>query len=219
MIRILLADDEALARDGLRAVLGTQPDLEVVAEAVDGRNAIEAAVELEPDVAILDVRMPRMDGLAATEEITRRCARTRVLILTTFDLDENVYLALRGGAAGFLLKDATRDQLIQAVRAVAAGETPLSPRLTRRLIEHWMRRPPRRSSAPPGLDELTERERDVFGLVARGLTNAEIARQLGIGEGTVKTHVAHLLMKLELRDRTQAVILAYESGLEPPADH
>jgi DNA-binding NarL/FixJ family response regulator len=141
-----------------------------------------------------------------------------VLILTTFDLDENVYLALRAGAAGFLLKDATRDQLVQAVRAVAAGETPLSPRLTRRLIEHWVRRPPKRTSAPPGLDDLTEREREVFALVARGLTNAEIARQLGIGEGTVKTHVAHLLMKLELRDRTQAVILAYEAGLEPSAE-
>jgi DNA-binding NarL/FixJ family response regulator len=218
VIRVLLADDEPLARDGLRAVLGTQPDLEVIAEAADGRTAVDAASELEPDVAIVDIRMPRMDGLAATEEIVRRCPRTRVLILTTFDLDENVYLALRAGAAGFLLKDATRDQLVQAVRAVAAGETPLSPRLTRRLIEHWVRRPPKRSSAPPGLDDLTEREREVFALVARGLTNAEIARQLGIGEGTVKTHVAHLLMKLELRDRTQAVILAYEAGLEPSVD-
>jgi DNA-binding NarL/FixJ family response regulator len=214
MIRVLLADDEALARDGLRAVLGTQPDFEVVAEAVDGRAAVDAASEMEPDVAILDIRMPRMDGLAATDEIVRRCPGTRVLILTTFDLDENVYRALRAGAAGFLLKDSTREQLIEAVRAVAAGETPLSPRLTRRLIEHWVRRPPRHASSPPGFDDLTEREREVFRLVARGLTNAEVARELGIGEGTVKTHVAHLLMKLELRDRTQAVILAYEAGLE-----
>jgi DNA-binding NarL/FixJ family response regulator len=213
MIRVLLADDEPLVRDGLRSVLEALPDLQIVADAADGLAAVDAAVELNPDVAILDIRMPRLDGLAATEEIVRRCPGTRVLILTTFDLDENVYRALRAGAAGFLLKDATRQQLHQAVRAVAAGETALSPQLTRRLVEHWVSRPPRREGPAPALSELTARERDVFRLVARGLTNAEIAHELGIGEGTVKTHVAHLLMKLDLRDRTQAVILAYEAGL------
>lgn len=214
MIRVLISDDEPLARDGLRAVLEVQPDFEIVAEAGDGRAAVDAAVEMKPDVAILDIRMPRMDGLAATEEIVARCPQTRVLILTTFDLDENVYRALRAGATGFVLKDATREQLHQAVRAVASGDTALSPRLVLRLIEHWLRRPPRDATASRALSQLTERERDVFRLVARGLTNAEIARELGIGEGTVKTHVAHLLMKLELRDRTQAVIWAYESGLD-----
>lgn len=213
MIRVLVADDEPLARDGLRAVLGTQPDIEVVSEAADGRSAVAEAVNLAPDVAILDIRMPIMDGLAATEAIAQRCPQTRVLILTTFDLDENVYRALRSGAAGFLLKEATREQLIDAVRAVARGDTPLSPRLTRRLIEHYVQRPPASSATRRNLEELTLREREVFELVARGLSNAEIARELGVGEGTVKTHVARLLMKLEVRDRTQAVIVAYEAGI------
>ena len=213
MIRVLVADDEPLARDGIRSVLGTQPDIMVVAEAADGRSAVAAAADAAPDVALLDIRMPIMDGLAATEAIVQRCPDTRVLILTTFDLDENVYRALRAGAAGFLLKDATREQLVEAVRAVARGDTPLSPRLTRRLVEHYVLRPPRSSAAPRGLMELTQREREVFDLVARGLSNHEIAQHLGIGEGTVKTHVARLLMKLEVRDRTQVVILAYEAGI------
>lgn len=213
MIRVIIADDEPLARDGLRSVLGTQPDIEVISEAADGRSAVAEAVRFAPDVAVLDIRMPVMDGLAATEAILQRCPETRVLILTTFDLDENVYRALRAGAGGFLLKDATREQLIEAVRAVARGDTPLSPRLTKRLIEHYVRRPPAAPAVRRGLADLTQREREVFELVARGLSNAEIARELGVGEGTVKTHVARLLMKLEVRDRTQAVILAYEAGI------
>lgn len=213
MIRVLIADDEPLARDGVRSVLGTQQDILIVSEAADGRAAVAGAIELAPDVALLDIRMPVMDGLAATEAIRERCPKTRVLILTTFDLDENVYRALQAGAAGFLLKDATREQLVEAVRAVARGDTPLSPRLTRRLVDHYVQRPPRASMTPQGLAELTQREREVFDLVARGLSNIEIAQRLGIGEGTVKTHVARLLMKLEVRDRTQIVILAYEAGI------
>ena len=213
MIRVLVADDESLARDGLRAVLGAQPDIDVVAEVGNGRDALAAAIELAPDVAVVDVRMPLMDGLTATEKIVARCPGTRVIILTTFDLDENVYRALKAGAAGFLLKDATRDQLIGAVRAAADGETPLSPRLTRRLVQHYVSRPPHPAKMPAGFNELTDREREVFRLVARGLSNLEISGELGIGEGTVKTHVAHVLMKLQVRDRTQAVILAYEAGI------
>ncbi len=213
MIRVLIADDQPLARDGIAAVLQTQPDIEIVGQARDGREAVQMARRLCPDVALLDIRMPVMDGLQATGEILGSSTGTSVLVLTTFDLDEYIFAALKAGAAGFLLKDATREEIIDAIRAVARGDMPLAPAVTRRLVEHFVRRSTIDPAAKSSLSELTERETEVLKVVAKGLTNAEIATTLGIGEATVKTHVARLLMKLEVRDRVQAVIFAYESGL------
>jgi DNA-binding NarL/FixJ family response regulator len=209
----LIADDQALARDGVAAVLQTQQDIEVVAQVGNGRDAVEAARRLLPDVALLDIRMPVLDGIKATAEIIGTCPATAILVLTTFDLDEYIYAALKAGASGFLIKDATREQIIDAVRSVARGDTVLAPAVTRRLVERYVARAAIASSSKSRLSELTERETEVLMSVAKGLTNAEIATQLGIGEATVKTHVTHVLTKLDLRDRIQVVIFAYESGL------
>ncbi|MGY2129418.1 response regulator [Blastococcus sp. SYSU DS0617] len=198
-------------------MLETEPDLSVVAEAADGAEAVRLAGELRPDIALLDIRMPGMDGLEAARRILADAGGTRVLMLTTFDLDEYVYEALRIGAGGFLLKDTTAERLVEGIRAVAAGEALLAPAVTRRLIEEFTRRPPDRPR-PAVVDRLTARELEVFGLVARGLSNAEISRQLFLGETTVKTHVARVLAKLDLRDRIQAVVLAYESGVVRPGE-
>ena len=213
MIRVLIADDQALARDGVAAVLQTQQDIEVVAQVGNGRDAVQAARRLLPDVALLDIRMPVLDGIKATTEIIGTCPATAILVLTTFDLDEYIYAALKAGASGFLIKDATREQIIAAVRSVAKGDTVLAPAVTRRLVERYVARAAIASSSKSRLSELTERETEVLMSVAKGLTNAEIATQLGIGEATVKTHVTHVLIKLDLRDRIQVVIFAYESGL------
>jgi DNA-binding NarL/FixJ family response regulator len=217
-IGVLIADDEALVRSGFRMVLEAEDDIEVVGEAATGRQAISGASRLKPDVVLMDVRMPELDGIAATREIAGNEAdgSARVLILTTFDLDEYVYDALGAGASGFLLKDAPPEQLIAGIRVVASGEALLAPAVTRRLIEDFSRARPARTEPPPGTDELTPRELEVWGLLARGLSNAEIAESLVVGETTVKTHVARVLMKLGLRDRVQAVVLAYESGLVTP---
>ena len=222
-VRVLVVDDQALVRAGLGVILGAQPDMEVVGEAADGFEAVEAAGRLRPDVVLMDIRMPRLDGLEATRRILEAGAeaRPRVMILTTFDTDEHVFEALRAGASGFLLKDAPREQLVQAVRTVAAGEALLAPSVTRRLIEQFSRRPVRneRSTAAAGaLSSLTAREREVLDAMARGLSNAEMAAALFVGEATVKSHVAHVLMKLGLRDRVQAVIFAYESGVVTPGE-
>ena len=217
-IGVLIADDEALVRSGFRMVLEAEDDLEVIGEAATGRQAIDSARRLKPDVVLMDVRMPELDGIAATKEIAagENDGSPRVLILTTFDLDEYVYDALGAGASGFLLKDAPPEQLIAGIRVVASGEALLAPAVTRRLIEDFSRARPARGEELPGADELTPREREVWGLLARGLSNSEIAESLVVGETTVKTHVARVLMKLGLRDRVQAVVLAYESGLVTP---
>ena len=212
-LRLLIADDQALMRAGFRMILEAQPDLRVVAEAADGVEAVELARRHSPDVILMDIRMPRMDGV----EATRRLAGHRVLILTTFNLDEYVVEALRAGASGFLLKDAPPEELVRAVRVVAAGEALLSPAVTRTLLDRVVQRLPAAGAPIPAvLDELTERELEVLRLVARGLSNGEIAAHLVVGETTVKTHVSHLLDKLGLRDRVQAVVLAYELGLVSP---
>jgi DNA-binding NarL/FixJ family response regulator len=211
-IKVLIADDQALLRTGFRMILESEPDLEVVGEASDGAEAVTAVLRLRPDVVLMDVRMPRLDGLAATRRLT---GQTRVLILTTFDLNEYVYEALRAGASGFLLKDAPADQLVTAIRVVAAGDALLAPSITRRLIEEFARRPPA-SSRPAALAALSPRELEVMRLVARGLSNSEIAGELVLGEATVKTHVSRILQKLALRDRAQAVVAAYESSLLQP---
>jgi len=213
--RVLIADDQALVRTGFRVMLEAQPDLEVVGEAGDGREAIEAARLLRPHVVLMDIRMPVLDGIDATRRIVREGSSRRVLILTTFDLDEYVYEALRAGASGFLLKDAGRDELIHAVRVVAAGEALLSPSITRRLIEDFANRP-RTRDRPEKLAALTPRELEVLRLIARGLTNADIAHTLVVGDATVKTHITRIFAKLSLHDRAQAVVLAYESGLVQP---
>jgi DNA-binding NarL/FixJ family response regulator len=216
-IGVLIADDQALFRSGFRMVLEAEDDIEVVGEAATGHQAIDSVRRLKPDVVLMDVRMPEMDGIAATREIAGAGDEgPRVLILTTFDLDEYVYDALAAGASGFLLKDAQPEDLVAGIRVVAAGEALLAPAVTRRLIEDFSRARPARTEAPQGVDELTPREREVWGLMARGLSNAEIAEHLVVGETTVKTHVARVLMKLGLRDRVQAVVLAYESGLVTP---
>jgi DNA-binding NarL/FixJ family response regulator len=213
-IRVLLVDDHALARTGFRMVLDTEPDIEVVGEAGTGRQAIYSARRLAPDVVLMDVRMPELDGIAATREILGDGRDApRVLILTTFDLDEYVYDALAAGASGFLLKDVGPEQLTEAIRVVASGEALLAPTVTRRLIDELVRGGRRRLRTQPALDELTPRELEVLELVARGLSNAEIAELLTVEETTVKTHVSRLLAKLGLRDRVQAVVFAYESGL------
>ena len=219
MIRVLIADDQPLVRDGLRAILEAQDDVEVVGEAANGREVMQLARELRPDLAVIDIRMPELDGLEATRRLMREADPPRILILTTFDLDEYVYEAMKAGAGGFLLKDVPRAQLIAGVRAVAGGEALVSPAITQRLIEHFVRRPPLGSGIPPELAELSERELEVLGLVARGLSNAEIANDLYLGEATVKSHIGHILRKLDLRDRVQAVVLAYESGLVERLQH
>jgi len=215
---VLLADDQELVRTGFRMILEAEPDMRIVGEARDGREAVEQARRTRPDVVLMDVRMPGMDGIEATGVLRDGADPERgphVLVLTTFDLDEHVYDALRAGAAGFLLKDVRAAQLVDAVRVVAAGEAMIAPAVTRRLIAEFARRAPR-AEPPPGLDELTPRELEVLRLLARGLSNAEIAEALVLGDTTVKTHVAHVLGKLGLRDRVQAVVLAYESGLVVP---
>jgi DNA-binding NarL/FixJ family response regulator len=211
MIRVLVADDQPLVRTGIRMILSTEPDLELVGEAGDGQQAVDRCVELHPDVVLMDVRMPHVDGIAATARITVE-TDSRVLVLTTFDLDEVVYEALRAGASGFLLKDAPEDRLITAIRVVAEGGSLFAPSVTRRLVAEFARGP-RRRDTEPALGGLTAREREVLLLVAKGMSNAEIAKELFLSENTVKTHVARVLMKLGLRDRVQAVVLAYESGL------
>ncbi len=212
MIRVGLADDQALVRAGFRMIVGSQPDMEVAGEAGDGQAAIDLVRRERPDVILMDIRMPRVDGIAATRTITGE-RPTRVVILTTYELDEYVFDALAAGASAFLLKAAPPEDLIRAIRVVASGDALLAPSVTRRLIEEFARRPEPQARKAKQLEVLTERERDVLREVARGLTNAEIAARLHVAETTVKTHVAHVLDKLELRDRVQAVILAYESGL------
>jgi DNA-binding NarL/FixJ family response regulator len=216
MIRLVIADDQALVRDGFCSILGREPDIEVVAEAADGAQAVAAVTRTRPDVALLDVRMPVMDGLQAGRRILAVQNAPRVLMLTTFDADEYVYEALRGGASGFLLKDVRSGQLVEAVRTVAAGQSLLSPSITRKLIERFILAGPASPESSRELSELTPREREVLLLIAEGLANAEIAARLFLSEATVKTHVNRLLAKLGLRDRVQAVVLAYESGLIKP---
>jgi DNA-binding NarL/FixJ family response regulator len=212
-VRVVIADDQELVRTGFRAILGSEPDIEVVGEAGDGREAVEYARQLRPDVVLMDIRMPRMDGLEATRRIvTGPDSKPRVLILTTFDLDEYVYEALRSGASGFMLKDNPADQLITAVHVIARGEALIAPSVTRRLISEFARRVSR-TPKPDQLRSLTVRESEVLKLVARGLSNAEIAEELYVAETTVRTHVGRILTKLGLRDRVQAVVLAYETGL------
>jgi DNA-binding NarL/FixJ family response regulator len=216
-IRVLLVDDEHMVREGFRLILETQPDIKVVGEAVDGRSSIEAAARLTPDVVLMDIRMPVTDGLEAARVILSRVTPPpKVVMLTTFDYDEYVYDALKAGASAFLLKDAPPEQLAAAVRTVARGDALLHPSITRRLIADFARRPTPRSGPPPELRGLTERELEVMRQVARGLTNGEIAEKLHVGAATVKSHVAHILAKLGLRDRTQAVVTAYETGLVEP---
>ncbi|MEV4111636.1 response regulator transcription factor [Nonomuraea sp. NPDC049695] len=219
MITVLVADDQAMIRAGFAALLSAQPDLQVVGEAADGLEAVAAARELRPDVVLMDVRMPNLDGLEATRRITGIGRGTKVLILTTFDIDDYVYAALRGGAGGFLLKDAPPADLITAVRVVAGGEALLAPSVTRRLIEEFTARQPIDEREALRLNALTARELDVLRLVAAGLANAEIAEELTIAEETVKSHVGRIFTKLHLRDRAQAVVLAYESGLVVPGSH
>jgi DNA-binding NarL/FixJ family response regulator len=216
-IRILIVDDQALIRSGLRMILEAEDGLSVIGEASDGREAIEVATRQRPDVILMDIRMPVMDGIDATRRLNASALspKPRVLILTTFDLDEYVYAAIRAGASGFLLKDAPPDDLIHAIRVVARGEALLAPTVTRRLIEEFASRP-EPDGAPEGMDELTERELEVLRSLAAGLSNAEIADALFVSEATVKTHISHILTKLGLRDRVQAVVVAYESGLVRP---
>ena len=210
MIKVLIVDDQSLVRAGFRLVLENHEDLEVVGEASTGHQAIDSARRLDPDVVLMDIRMPELDGIAATKAITERDT-ARVLVLTTYDLDEYVYDAIQAGASGFLLKDTPPEQLVAGIRSVADGEALLAPTVTKRLIQEFARIA--RRTRPPELDELTPRELEVLKLVARGMSNAEIAQELVLGETTIKTHVTHVLAKLDLRDRVQAVVLAYESGL------
>jgi DNA-binding NarL/FixJ family response regulator len=219
MIRALIADDQALVRGGFRMILDAQEDIEVCGEAADGREAVEAAARVRPDIVLMDIRMPEVDGVEATRRLLAATGkRPRVLMLTTFDLDEYVYESMRAGASGFLLKDIGPSELVRAVRAIHAGEALLAPAITRRLIEQYTRRPAPGAAKPRELAELTERELEVLLQVARGLSNAEIAEELYLSPATIKTHVARLLMKLGLRDRVQAVVLAYEIGLVQPGD-
>jgi DNA-binding NarL/FixJ family response regulator len=217
-VRILIADDQALVRAGFRMILDAEEGLDVVGEASDGDEAVTLAGTMEPDVVLMDIRMPQVDGIEATRQIiaTAGDRPVRVLMLTTFDANEYVYEALRAGASGFLLKDVPPEQLVAGIRIVAGGEALLSPSITRRLIQEFASAMPAPAEPPAGLDELTARELEVFKLLARGLSNAEIAEELVVSETTVKTHVARVLMKLGLRDRVQAVVLAYESGVAVP---
>jgi DNA-binding NarL/FixJ family response regulator len=216
--RVLVVDDQELVRAGFVKLLEAEPDVHVVGQAVDGRDAVEAVARVKPDLVLMDVRMPNMNGIDATRRITARDGAPHVLILTTFDLDEYVFDALKAGASGFLLKDAPAHELVTAVRVVAAGDALLAPAITRRLIAEFARMPTLRRDGPPELAQLTPREFDILRRVARGSSNAEIARDLVIGTSTVKTHVANILLKLGLRDRVQAVVLAYESGLVRPGE-
>jgi DNA-binding NarL/FixJ family response regulator len=216
MTSILIADDQALVRVGLRKVLETEPELVVVGEAVNGEDAAAAARRLRPEIVLMDIRMPVLDGIEATRRIVRAHPDTRVLILTTFGLDTYVYDALRAGASGFMLKDAPPEEIVAAVRIVASGEALLAPAVTRAVIEEFVRQRPAVQPAPASVEELTPREREVLDLLARGRSNAEICEQLVISEATTKTHVARILQKLGLRDRVQTVIYAYESGLVTP---
>ena len=215
---VLIADDQALVRAGFRMILEAEEDMEVVGEAADGREAVAETRRLRPDVVLMDVRMPDVDGIEATRRLLGQDgAEAKIVMLTTFDMDEYVYDALRAGASGFLLKDVPPEQLVAGIRAVASGDALLAPSVTRRVIEEFVRRPPDSvRTAPAELAELTARELEVLKLIARGLANAEIATELFVSETTVKTHVAHILMKLKLRDRVQAVVFAYESGLVLP---
>ena len=217
-IRVLIADDQAMVRAGFRMILETEPDMEVVGEAADGEESIALARGRRPDVVVMDIRMPRLDGIAATRRLLSEIAPPpHVVVVTTFDDDDSLYEALRAGAAGFLLKNAPPEQLVDAVRTVAAGDGLLSPSVTRRVLEEFARRSPRQVTSPAALGELTQREIEVLHLVARGLSNAEIAEQLVISAGTARTHVGRILEKLDLRDRVQAVVLAYETGIVRPA--
>ena len=215
-VSILIADDQALVRAGFRSIVQTQPDFAVVGEAVDGRDAVDLVRRRAPDVVLMDVRMPGLDGIEATRRITAEHAGTAVLVLTTFDLDEYVYASLRAGASGFLLKDAPAADLINAVRVVAAGEALLAPSVTRRLIAEFAARTHGNRPRPAALNALTPRETDVLRLIARGLSNQEIAAELVVAEQTVKSHVGRILTKFDLRDRAQAVVFAYETGLVVP---
>lgn len=218
MIRVLVVDDQAMVRQGLRLILESESDIAVVGEAGDGIAATELAERAAADVVLLDVRMPRMDGIAACEKIRSRPEAPEVLMLTTFDLDDYVYAALRAGASGFLLKDAPAEQLVEAVRNVARGDAQLAPSITKLLIDELARRPVASDSHARRLAELTDRETEVLRLMARGLSNTEIAGELFLGEATVKTHVGRVLAKLGARDRVQAVVVAYESGLVAPGE-
>jgi DNA-binding NarL/FixJ family response regulator len=213
-LSVLIVDDQALVRAGFRMILDAEEDIDVAGEAADGADAVAEAQRLKPDVILMDVRMPQVDGIEATRRVLADGLDTKVVMLTTFDMDEYVYDALRAGASGFLLKDVPPEQLVAGIRAVAQGDALLAPSVTRRVIEEFVRRPPASMhTAPPELAELTARELEVLKLVAKGLSNAEIAKELFVSETTVKTHVAHMLMKLGVRDRVQAVVLAYECGL------
>jgi DNA-binding NarL/FixJ family response regulator len=219
MTRVLLVDDQALVRRGFRLILELEPDITVVGEAGDGREALRITRDLNPDVVVMDIRMPDIDGIEATQRLHAAGSDARVLILTTFDPNEYVYQAMRAGASGFLLKDVPSDQLVAAIRTVARGDALLAPALTRRLIEHFVSHPPPDAARPRGLNDLTRREIEVLTLLARGLSNAEIANVLFLGEATVKTHIGRVLAKLGLRDRVQAVVYAYENGLVHPGDN
>jgi DNA-binding NarL/FixJ family response regulator len=217
MTRLLVADDQALVRVGLRKILESEPDLQVVAEAADGEDAVAETRRHRPDIVLMDIRMPVLDGIEATRRIVSAKPATRVLILTTFGLDTYVFDALRAGASGFMLKDAPPEELLAAVRIIASGEALLAPAITRAVIEEFARHPPAAATTPAQeLEELTPREREVLDLLARGLSNPEICQQLVISEATAKTHVARILQKLDLRDRVQAVIYAYEAGIITP---
>ncbi len=217
-LRVVVADDQAMVRAGFRSLLNEEPDIEVVGEAADGEQAVAAVRRFRPDVALMDIRMPNVDGLEATRRIAADGLATRILILTTFDLDEYVYEGLRAGASGFLLKDASPEQLIAAIHVVAEGEAVLAPTVTRRVVEAFARIPAADDALRGALDTLTTREREVLRLLARGRSNAEVARELVVSEATAKTHVRHVLSKLDLRDRVQAVVFAYESGLVRAGD-
>jgi DNA-binding NarL/FixJ family response regulator len=216
VIRVLLCDDQALVRGGFRLILESREDIEVVGEAEDGREAIELARRLDPDVILMDIRMPNLDGVEATKRLVAGGSRARIVILTTFDLDEYVFESIRAGASGFLLKDVQPAQLVDAIRVVAAGEALLAPSVTRRLLERFAHTLPGEQKPPPELASLTERELEVLKLLASGLSNAELAERLFLSETTVKSHISSVLRKLGLRDRVQAVVLAYEAGLVRP---
>lgn len=216
MIRVVIADDQALVRGGFHSILAGQDDIDVVGEAEDGQQAVDVAESLRPDVVLMDVRMPVLDGIEATRRIAVRGIPSRILVLTTFDVDDYVYEAMKAGASGFLLKTAPPKQLVEAVRTVAAGDALLAPSVTKRLVEQFVRRPPPGARIPPALAELTARELDVLRLIAQARSNSEIAAELVVSEATVKSHVNRILGKLDLRDRAQAIVLAYESGLVQP---
>ncbi|QDZ15135.1 response regulator [Humibacter ginsenosidimutans] len=218
MTRVLIADDQELVRTGFRLILDLEPDMEVVGEAADGEQCVRAVAEHDPDVVLMDVRMPVLDGIQATKRLTEAHRRSRVLVLTTFDIDEYVFEALRAGAAGFLLKDAPREQLVSAVRQAAVGDALLAPAVTRRLIERFVRSAPGDGELREHIMALSDRERQVLTQLAQGKSNAEIGRALFIGDATVKTHIARMLAKLGARDRVQAIVMAYESGFVTPGE-